>query len=102
MRSGNLVRIGLESACLYIDGNKLSSILCAEVRLYLALIDLVAPSGELFPAVPRNTGRRSWLAFQPARGRTMAGRNWGLVRYGRNARPPMAELSLERYQPPVS
>ena len=56
MRSGNLVCIGLESACLDIDGDKFAGVLCAEMRLYLALIDLVAPPGELFLAIPRIRG----------------------------------------------
>src|SRR5947199_9039042 len=56
MRGGNLVGVGLEGTRLDIDGNELAGILCAETRSYLALIDLVAPPGELFLAVPRIGG----------------------------------------------
>jgi hypothetical protein len=46
VRGGNLVGIYLESARLDIDGDKLTVILGAEKRLYLALIELIAAPGR--------------------------------------------------------
>jgi len=56
VRGGNLVRVGLESARLDIDGDELALILCIEMRVDVALVDLIASPGKLFFAVSRGRG----------------------------------------------